>query len=93
MAKYKRVLIKLSGEALGDHGRLFDFDQIDRAALGSSYCAVFAIGRCICGKGNTSIGVPVSSCITTQGESEGISRRYAYNAFAAACTSISVTSD
>ena len=32
MAKYKRVLIKLSGEALGDHGRLFDFDQIDRVA-------------------------------------------------------------
>ena len=32
MAQYKRVLIKLSGEALGDHGRLFDFDQIDRVA-------------------------------------------------------------
>ena len=32
MAKYKRVLIKLSGEALGDHGRLFDFEQIDRVA-------------------------------------------------------------
>lgn len=31
MAKYKRVLIKLSGEALGDHGRLFDFEQIDLA--------------------------------------------------------------
>ena len=32
MAKYKRVLIKLSGEALGDNGRLFDFEQIDRVA-------------------------------------------------------------
>lgn len=32
MAQYKRVLIKLSGEALGDHGRLFDFEQIDRVA-------------------------------------------------------------
>ena len=32
MAKYKRVLIKLSGEALGNHGRLFDFEQIDRVA-------------------------------------------------------------
>ena len=32
MAKYKRVLIKLSGEALGDHGKLFDFEQIDRVA-------------------------------------------------------------
>ena len=32
MAQYKRVLIKLSGEALGDNGRLFDFDQIDRVA-------------------------------------------------------------
>lgn len=32
MAKYKRVLLKLSGEALGDHGRLFDFEQIDRVA-------------------------------------------------------------
>ena len=32
MAKYKRVLIKLSGEALGDHGRLFDLEQIDRVA-------------------------------------------------------------
>ena len=32
MAKYKRVLIKLSGEALGDNGRLFDFAQIDRVA-------------------------------------------------------------
>ena len=29
---FKRVLIKLSGEALGDHGRLFDFEQIDRVA-------------------------------------------------------------
>ncbi len=29
---YRRVLIKLSGEALGDHGRLFDFEQIDRVA-------------------------------------------------------------
>ena len=27
MAKYKRVLIKLSGEALGDHGRLFDLSR------------------------------------------------------------------
>ncbi len=32
MPKYKRVLIKLSGEALGDHGRLFDFEQINRVA-------------------------------------------------------------
>ena len=32
MALYKRVLIKLSGEALGDHGRFFDFNQIDRVA-------------------------------------------------------------
>ena len=32
MAQYKRVLIKLSGEALGDHGRVFDFEQIDRVA-------------------------------------------------------------
>ena len=32
MAQYKRVLIKLSGEALGDNGRLFDFAQIDRVA-------------------------------------------------------------
>ncbi|MBQ8092098.1 MAG: UMP kinase [Clostridia bacterium] len=32
MPKYNRVLIKLSGEALGDHGRLFDFDQINRVA-------------------------------------------------------------
>ena len=32
MAQYKRVLIKLSGEALGENGRLFDFDQIDRVA-------------------------------------------------------------
>jgi len=32
MAQYKRVLIKLSGEALGDNGRLFDFEQIDRVA-------------------------------------------------------------
>lgn len=32
MEAYKRVLIKLSGEALGDHGRLFDFEQIDRVA-------------------------------------------------------------
>ena len=32
MKPYKRVLIKLSGEALGDHGRLFDFEQIDRVA-------------------------------------------------------------
>ena len=32
MAQYKRVLIKLSGEALGDNGGLFDFEQIDRVA-------------------------------------------------------------
>ena len=32
MAKYKRVLIKLSGEALGENGRLFDFAQIERVA-------------------------------------------------------------
>ena len=32
MAQYKRVLIKLSGEALGENGRLFDFEQIDRVA-------------------------------------------------------------
>lgn len=30
--KYHRVLIKLSGEALGENGRLFDFNQIDRVA-------------------------------------------------------------
>ena len=30
--KYKRILLKISGEALGDHGRLFDFEQIDRVA-------------------------------------------------------------
>ena len=29
---YKRIMLKLSGEALGDHGRLFDFEQIDRVA-------------------------------------------------------------
>lgn len=29
---YKRVLIKLSGEALGDHGILFDFKTFDRMA-------------------------------------------------------------
>ncbi len=29
---YKRVLLKLSGEALGENGRLFDFHQIDRVA-------------------------------------------------------------
>ena len=39
MAKYKRVLIKLSGEALGDHGRLFDFEQIDRVAELSIICS------------------------------------------------------
>ena len=32
MAQYKRVLIKLSGEALGENGRLFDFAQIERVA-------------------------------------------------------------
>lgn len=32
MNKYKRVLIKLSGEALGEDGRLFDFAQIDQVA-------------------------------------------------------------
>ena len=32
MIQYKRVLIKLSGEALGENGRLFDFEQIDRVA-------------------------------------------------------------
>lgn len=32
MIRYKRVLIKLSGEALGENGRLFDFEQIDRVA-------------------------------------------------------------
>ena len=30
--KYKRILLKVSGEALGDHGKLFDFEQIDRVA-------------------------------------------------------------
>ena len=30
--KYRRVLIKLSGEALGENGRLFDFNQIDTVA-------------------------------------------------------------
>ncbi|MCL2812046.1 MAG: UMP kinase [Clostridia bacterium] len=29
---YKRVLLKLSGEALGDNGKLFDHEQIDRVA-------------------------------------------------------------
>ncbi|HML48701.1 MAG TPA: UMP kinase, partial [Clostridia bacterium] len=29
---YRRVLIKLSGEALGLDGKLFDFAQIDRVA-------------------------------------------------------------
>lgn len=29
---YQRVLLKLSGEALGDHGKLFDYAQIDRVA-------------------------------------------------------------
>ena len=38
MAKYKRVLIKLSGEALGDHGKLFDFEQIDRVASSLESC-------------------------------------------------------
>ncbi len=32
MAAYHRVLVKLSGEALGENGRLFDFEQIDRVA-------------------------------------------------------------
>ena len=32
MLHYRRVLIKLSGEALGENGRLFDFSQIDRVA-------------------------------------------------------------
>ena len=32
MNQYKRILIKLSGEALGEQGRLFDFAQIDRVA-------------------------------------------------------------
>ena len=32
MIQYRRVLIKLSGEALGENGRLFDFEQIDRVA-------------------------------------------------------------
>lgn len=32
MNKYKRVLIKLSGEALGENGRLFDFHQIEDVA-------------------------------------------------------------
>ena len=32
MKAYHRVLIKLSGEALGEQGRLFDFEQIDRVA-------------------------------------------------------------
>ena len=30
--KYQRVLLKLSGEALGDNGRLFDYAQIDTVA-------------------------------------------------------------
>ena len=33
---YRRVLIKLSGEALGDHGKLFDFEQINRVAAAIS---------------------------------------------------------
>ena len=32
MAKYKRVLIKLSGEALGENGRLFRHEAFEAAA-------------------------------------------------------------
>ena len=32
MAAYKRVLLKLSGEMLGENGRLFDHGVIDRVA-------------------------------------------------------------
>ena len=32
MAKYERVLVKLSGESLGENGRLFDHGMIDRTA-------------------------------------------------------------
>ena len=32
MAAYKRVVLKLSGEALGSDGNLFDFDKVRRAA-------------------------------------------------------------
>ena len=32
MAAYKRVVLKLSGEALGSDGSLFDFDKVRRAA-------------------------------------------------------------
>lgn len=35
---YKRVLVKLSGEALGENGRLFDHDQIDRVAEAIAEC-------------------------------------------------------
>lgn len=35
---YKRVLIKLSGEALGENGRLFDHMQIDRVASAIAEC-------------------------------------------------------
>ena len=32
MGQYKRVLLKLSGEMLGENGRLFDHDIIDHVA-------------------------------------------------------------
>ncbi len=32
MAKYKRILLKLSGEMLGENGRLFDFEKIEKVA-------------------------------------------------------------
>ena len=53
MAQYKRVLIKLSGEALGENGRLFDFEQIDRvaAAIGELHKAGTEIAIVI-GAGN-----------------------------------------
>lgn len=35
---YKRVIIKLSGEALGENGRLFDYAQIDRVAAAIAEC-------------------------------------------------------
>ena len=36
--RYNRVLIKLSGEALGENGRLFDYSQIDKVAAVIAEC-------------------------------------------------------
>ena len=44
---YKRVLLKLSGEALGENGKLFDHEMIDRVAatLFGHEKVYFVIGR------------------------------------------------